>query len=122
MVFAFELQLPRGSFVERTFGDTVYARVPVTPEAAATFIAHQAEEQAPVIGPSGTVFPRLHVRESTTGKYFRVEVRSATGGTQVIVDKLGDPKPPEPKLPAEEALKKVGKTADGKWLDPTRLE
>ena len=77
------------------------------------------------MGPAGTVFPRVFVTGAPTDHWLRIEV--ARGETidesTLIVDRIENlPSPIPGAVPNEELWKKAGYTADGKPLDPKRLE
>jgi hypothetical protein len=121
---AFDLVLPRGGKIDRVFGNTVYAFVALPPETVASYIRAQADEAMAVVGPTGTVIPKLHVRGAGPGYWLRVEI---TGGprpdeTLLVVDRVEDNKPMPSATTNEELMKEVGLTPDGKLLNPKRVE
>lgn len=115
--------LPRGARIERAFGKSVYAFVPLPPEKVANFLRLQAEDTEAVVGPAGTVFPKLRLRGSGTDHWLRVEISSAAQAemSNVIVDRIDD-KPPVVGKSNAELMKEVGLTPEGKPLDPTKVE
>lgn len=118
------LMLPRGGKVERTFGKSSYAYVPLSPESVANYIRTQTDDTEAVVGPTGTVFPKLHVRGAPTDHWLRVEISAAdrNDATNLVIDRVDEkPKPPPGKTNAE-LMKEVGLTPDGKILDPKHIE
>jgi hypothetical protein len=119
---AHDLLLPRGAVIERRFGTSIYAVVPLSGEEMANSIRRQATDPEALIGPEGTVFPKVFVKGATPGHYLRVEISGPRfGRARVLVDRIEELPPPQ-KLPNGEAMKKVGLTPDGKILDPTHFE
>lgn len=121
---AHDLVLPRGSTLDRKYGATVYATVPLAPEVAANWVRRQADGPEAVVGPSGTVFPKVFVTGAATDHWLRIEV--ARGGavdeSTLIVDRVENVPSPTTTLSNEELWKKAGFTADGKPLDPKHLD
>jgi len=120
---AHDLLLPRGTVIERRFGTTIYARVPLSGEDMANSVRRQAVDPEALIGPEGTVFPKVVVKGASPDHHLRVEIMGPRfgGGTRVLVDRIEELPPPQ-KLPTDEAMKKVGLTPDGKILDPTHFQ
>ncbi len=122
---AHDLILPRGAKIERRYGATVYATVPLAPEAAANWVRRQADGPEAVVGPSGTVFPKVFVNGAPTDHWLRIEVARGTSLDEaaLIVDRIENvPSPTPGSVPNEELWKKAGFTADGKPLDPKHLD
>lgn len=121
---AHDLLLPRGARIERNFGRSIVAFVPMSTELVANFVRQQADEPEAVVGPTMTLFPKLRVRGTTGSHWLRVEIVRADRNdmSNVTVDRI-DEKPPIPagKTNAE-LLKEVGLTPDGRPLDPQHLE
>jgi hypothetical protein len=120
---AHDLVLPRGSRIDRRYGTTVYATVPLAPEDLANWLRQECDDAEPIVGPTVTIFPSVHVRTAETGHKLRVEIApgSRSDESSLIVDALQEQVPPTP-MSNEEAMKKAGLTPDGKWLDPKHLE
>lgn len=121
---AYDLLLPRGARIERYFGKSIVAFVPMPAEKVANFVRTQADEADAVVGPTMTVFPKLRVRGAKTDHWLRVEIARAerTDMCNVIVDRVDDKPPPPVGKSNAELLKEVGLTPDGKPLDPKHLE
>lgn len=123
IVQAHELVLPRGSQIDRQFGTTIYALVPMTVEELANFIRGQAIDGDFVLGPHGTLFPSLHVKGSYPDHHLRIEIVSpgADGLAHLTVDRI-DERPPVAKEPNDEAMRKAGLTPDGQLIHPEKIE
>lgn len=121
---AHELILPRGARIERAFAKSVYAFVPLPPEKLANFLRLQADEAEAVVGPTGTVFPKLRVRGAAPDHWLRVEISAAEGTdmSNLVVDRVDEKPPPPTGKTNAELMKEVGLTPEGKPLDPTKLE
>ncbi len=119
---AFGLTLPRGTRVEQSFSDSLYARVSSPSEAVANYVRARVKDGTVTAGAIGTVFDGvrapadparvLHIRviRFPTLQGCRLEVRDVTPV-------------PAPNLPDEAARwKSVGLTPDGKLADPKHLQ
>lgn len=121
---AFDLLLPRGARIDRSFGNSVYVHVPIPPEKVANWVREQSDDAEAVVGPTGTVFSKMHVRGADPTHHLRVEISpGATNDmTSMVVDRVDDRPKEVPAGNNEELMKKAGLTPDGKLLDPTRVE
>ncbi len=120
-----DLILPRGSTVDRRFGNSTYVTVPHSPETTANWVRRQAEQADGVVGPNGTVFAVVHVKGSATTHHLRVEVSGGINqrSALMIIDYVDDTKPVAPKgLSNEELMKKAGLAPDGNFLNPQHVE
>lgn len=119
-----DLVLPRGSTIDRRFGNTTYVHVPHSPEVTANYVRSQSESADGVVGPSKTVFAVVHVKGADHGHHLRVEITNAWAeDAQMIIDLVDDTRPTLPKgLSNEELMKKAGLAPDGKVLDPKHVE
>jgi hypothetical protein len=122
---AHDLVLPRGAKIERNFGNSIVAFVPWPAEKVANYVRTQtdATDLEAIVGPTGTVFPKVFVRGAKNDHWLRVEISRAerTDMSNVTIDRIEN-KPPPPKKSNEELMKEVGLTPDGKPLDPKHLE
>lgn len=117
---AFDLPLPRGTRIDARFGQSVTASVPASAEALANFVRRNATAGEALVGPGGTVFPKVFVKGATDDHWLRVEIHATGAETKLVVDRV-DAKPPVPLgSTQEEIMKKAGLTPDGK-LDPTKM-
>lgn len=121
---AFELLLPRGARIDRSFGGSVYVHVPHPPEKVANWVREQSDDAEAVVGPTGTVFSKMHVRGADTSHHLRVEISPGVTNdmTSMVVDRVEDRPKDVPSGSNEELMKKAGLTPEGKLLDPTRVE
>jgi hypothetical protein len=119
-----ELLLPRGAVVERRFGNSTYVHVPHSPEATANWVRGRAEDADGVVGPNGTVFAVVHVKDAPRTHHLRIEITGAgSESATMVIDFIDDAKPPPPSgLSNEELMKKAGLSPDGKFLDPQHTE
>lgn len=121
---AHDLALPRGSHIDRQFGKSITAYVPWPAEKVANYVRTQTDQNPEgIVGPTGTVFPKVFVRGAKTDHWLRIEITRAERSdiSNIIVDRIEE-KPPPPKKSNEELMKEVGLTPDGKPLDPKHLE
>jgi len=121
---AHDLLLPRGGRIERTFGKSIYAWVPLPPEQVASYIRTQADEADAVIGASGTVIPKLRVRGAEPGHWLRVEISTGarTDETQLVIDRVEDNKVIPTGKSNAELMRELGLNPDGTPIDPKHQE
>jgi len=121
---AHDLLLPRGGRIERVFGKSVYAWVPLPPEAVASYIRTQADEADAVIGANGTVIPKLRVKGALPDHWLRVEISTGarTDETQLVIDRVDDVKVIPTGKSNAELMKEVGLNPDGTPIDPKHIE
>ena len=121
---AHDLLLPRGGRVDRVFGKTVYAWVPLPPEQVASYIRGQADEADAVVGANGTIIPKLRVKGAEPGHWLRVEISAAarTDQTALVIDRVDDNKVIPTGKSNAELMKEVGLNPDGTPIDPKHQE
>lgn len=110
--------LPRGATIRGRFPDEIDAEVPLATETVANYLRAQAESGTDsVVGPNATTFPSMHVKGAEPGHHLRVTVTDVGSTTQIAVARIEE-KPPPPKEPNAEAMKKAGLAPNGALLDP----
>jgi hypothetical protein len=121
---AHDLLLPRGGKIEREFGKSIYAWVPLSPEAVASYIRTQADEADAVIGANGTVIPKLRVKGAFPDHWLRVEISTGarTDETLLVIDRVDDINPVPTGKSNVELMKEVGLNPDGTPIDPKHVE
>ena len=117
---AFDLPLPRGSEIDARFGASVTARIPVPVEAVANFVRRHAIAGEQIVGPGGTVFPKVTMKGAAPDHWLRVEIHALGNETRLVVDRVSAEPPKPAGTTQEEIMKKAGLTPDGK-LDPKGL-
>ena len=121
---AHDLLLPRGGKIERVFGKSVYAWVPLSPEAVASYIRGQADEADAVMGANGTVIPKLVVKGAFPDHWLRVEISTGarTDETLLVIDRVENRDPVPTGKSNAELMKAAGLNPDGTPIDPKHLE
>lgn len=123
---AHDLILPRGSRIDRVFGSSVYAWVPLPAEQVASYIRTQAEsgQLDAVIGASGTVIPKLQVKGAFPDHWLRVEISTGarTDETQLVIDRVENKNVVPTGESNEELMKKAGLNPDGTQMNSKNVE
>ena len=120
---AFELALPRGAWIDRRFGNEVYALVNDTPESTASWFRQALPRAEAIVGPNGTIFPSVTLEGAPPSSHLRVSIAPLGDGrtTRVNVVRWEDA-PTATTLSHDELMRRSGLTPDGKLLDPKHLD
>jgi hypothetical protein len=120
---AFELALPRGAWIDRRFGNEIYALVYESPEATASYFREALPGTEAVVGPNGTIFPSVSLAGAPPSSHLRVAIAPVGDGrtTRVTVTRWED-LPTATTLSHDELMKRSGLSPDGKLLDPKHLD
>jgi hypothetical protein len=117
------LVLPRGMRVSAHFADTANAVGPMPPEDVANYLREHVDAQHVELGAVGTVFPAVRIKGGDQSKVFRIEVRGAGSGTEIVMRDV-TPQPPvarDPGLSEEERWRRAGLKPNGVPIDQGHL-
>jgi hypothetical protein len=121
---AFDLALPRGTRIDRSFPDRIYASVPLSTEQSANWLRRQYGELEATIGAAGTLLPRIQPSNASDGHWLRVEISLGNNGDSIwMVDRIESGPPiKDPPKSNEEAMRRAGLTPSGALLNPLKQE
>jgi hypothetical protein len=123
---AHDLVLPRGGRIDRVFGTSIYAWVPLPPEAVASYIRTQSEsgEADAVIGANGTVIPKLRVKGAFPDHWLRVEISTGerSDETQLVIDRIEDKQVVPTGKSNAELMREAGLNPDGTQMNTKHIE
>jgi hypothetical protein len=94
----------------------------VAPEAVANYVRDRVIVSHVEVAAGRTVFPRARIKDGPADRVFRIEVLREYRSTKLVVTDVTPPPPPPPGLSDAERWRRAGFSADGRALDPKRLE
>jgi hypothetical protein len=118
----FGLPVPRGMVVLGRAPDSALLIGEVTPEAVANYVRDRVVVSHVEVAAGRTVFPRARIKDGPADRVFRIDVVQEYRSTKLFVTDVTPPPPPAPGLSDAERWRRAGFSADGRALDPKRLE
>jgi hypothetical protein len=118
----FGLPVPRGMVVLGRAPDSALLIGEVTPEAVANYVRDRVVVSHVEVAAGRTVFPRARIKDGPADRVFRIDVVQEYRSTKLLVTDVTPPPPPAPGLSDAERWRRAGFSADGRALDPKRLE
>ncbi len=118
---AFGLVLPRKMRLDRQFPGVAHVVGDVVPEDLANYVRQRVIVSHIEVGAGRTVFPRAQMKGDASGKFYQIDVAAEHGKTRLVIRDLSAPPMPEG-LSEAERWRRAGFTADGKPLDPGKLD
>lgn len=125
---AFGLPLPRATRVAARFPDAVHVSTTHTPEELANFVRSRVREGKTMTGTSVTRFDDV-IPIADPAKRLQIEIRKAPISSDLRSDMVIRNMTPltsdvagSPSQTPEEAMRKAGRTPDGKLVDPKHMQ